>query len=127
MLDKKMVAVVVALTLLSATLALGASNLIVNGSGIKKGTAIEAELLYNEYNGPRILVITDANSYLFNGVINTITADGSAVEFSVTDSITGNQYRGSATRTNLNTWTLKIIDWGEESYELTGRLQIIIA
>ncbi len=108
-------------------MALGASNLIVNGSGIKKGTAIEAELLYNEHNAdPRILVITDANSYLFNGVINAITTYGSTyVEFSVTDSITDKQYLASATRTDLNTWTLKITDWVEESYVLTGRLQII--
>ncbi len=128
MLDKKMALVVAALMLSSATMVLGASNLIVNGSGIlatEQGAPPEVELLYNEHTGgPKILVITVANSYSFNGVINAITdTDGSTyVDFLVTDSITKSQYQAKASKTDINTWTLEISN--KETHVVNGHLQI---
>ncbi len=128
MLDKK-IAMVVALTLLSAIIALGeTSNVVVNGSGIVANTqpAIETELIIGQSGSPaNILVITQANQYLFRGTVNSITGtDGSTyVNLSVTDSISNTQYPANASKINLNTWRLEI--GSEQVYVLTGHLQII--
>ncbi len=126
MLDKKMAVVIVALTLLSTTMALGASNLIVNGSGIVatiREAPPEVELLIGHSGSPNILVITVANVYSFNGAVNSITdTDGSTyVKFLVTDSITKNQYQATASKTDINTWTLEI---NNDVYAVNGHLQI---
>lgn len=128
MLDKK-IAMVVALALLSAIIALGeTSNVIVNGSGIVANTqpAIETELIIGHSGSPaNILVITQANQYLFRGTVNSITGtDGSTyVNLSVTDSISSTQYPANASKINLNTWRLEI--GSKQVYVLTGHLQII--
>ncbi len=127
--DKKMATIVVALVLLgTTTTALGATNVIVNGSGIVANTqpAIEAELIIGHSGSPaNILVITQANQYLFRGTINSIIdTDGSTyVKFLVTDSITNSQYLANASKTGLDTWTLGGIN--QDVYVLNGHLQII--
>ncbi len=125
--DKK-IAMVVALTLLSAIIALGGtSNVIVNGSGIVANTqpAIETELIIGHSGSPaNILVITRANQYLFRGTVNSITeTDGSTyVKLLVTDSVTKTQYLANASKINLNTWRLEI--GSKQVYVMTGHLQI---
>ncbi len=127
MLDKK-IAMVVALTLLSATIVLGeTSNVIVNGSGIVANSqpAIETELIIGHSGSPaNILVVTQANQYLFRGTVDSITeTDGSTyVKLLVTDSITNTQYPANASKINLNTWKLEIV--GGPVYVMTGHLQI---
>ncbi len=127
MLDKK-IAMVVALTLLSATIVLGeTSNVIVNGSGIVANSqpAIETELIIGHSGSPaNILVVTQANQYLFRGTVDSITeTDGSTyVKLLVTDSITNTQYPANASKINLNTWKLEIV--GRPVYVMTGHLQI---
>jgi hypothetical protein len=126
MLDKK-IAMIVALTLLSATIVLGeTSNVIVNGSGIVANTqpAIETELIIGHSGSPaNILVITQANQYLFRGTVNSITeTDGSTyVKLLVTNS-TGTEFTANASTINLNTWKLEIV--GKPVYVMTGHLQI---
>ncbi len=128
MLDKK-IAMVVALALLSAIIVLGeTSNVIVNGSGIVANTqpAIETELIIGHSGSPaNILVITQANQYLFRGTVNSITGtDGSTyVNLSVTDSVSSTQYPANASKINLNTWRLEI--GSKQVYVLTGHLQIV--
>lgn len=131
MLDRKMAVVVVAITMLSATAVLGASNLIVNGSGIVATTQEappEAELLIGHSGSPNILVITVANNYLFNGDIdtNSITATDGGVEFSGFDSVSNEQYSAKASKIDINTWTLEIIyqDGKVSNYKVNGHLQI---
>ncbi len=127
MLDKK-IAMVVALIFLSATIVLGeTSNVIVNGSGIVANTqpAIETELIIGHSESPaNILVITQANQYLFRGTVNSITeTDNSTyVKLLVTDSITNTQYPANAIKINLNTWKLEI--GSKQVYVMTGHLQI---
>jgi hypothetical protein len=75
-LDKK-IAVVVALTLLSVTIVLGATYYVmVNGSGFVANTqpAIETELIIGHSGSPaNILVVTQGSNYLFRGTVNDIT------------------------------------------------------
>ncbi len=133
MLDKKMAVVVVALTLLSAITVLGATNLIVNGSGIvNSGFPVtqkappEVELLIEPTGSPNILVITVANGYFFNGNVTSATGIDNSVEFLGTDSITNEQYTATAHKINLNTWTLNIKyqDGTELNLGVNGHLQI---
>ncbi len=138
MLDKKlktkMVAVVAALTLLSATAVLGAGILVVNGSGIvatAQGAPPEVELLIGHSGSPNILVITAANVYWFNGVVNSVPDTGSNyVEFSGTDSVKNTQYSAKASKIDLNTWTLEITylypdgSVSVSNYNVNGHLQI---
>lgn len=131
MLDKKMVVVVVALTLLGATMALGA-NIIVNGSGIVAGTqpAIESELIIGQSGTPaNILVITQGNRYLFRGTVDAVTSvtDNTDVKLLVTNITTNKQYNADANKTGINTWTLEITNPdGSDLYNyiLNGNLQI---
>ncbi len=140
MLDKKMAAVVVALTLLSATIVLGATNLIVNGSGIVTSGIVstappEVELIIGQSGSPaNILVITAANGYIFNGNVTSAKSIDNSVEFTGTFSgmngITNEQYSATAHYINPNTWTLNITQTGitkngnELNLTVNGRLQI---
>ncbi len=131
MLDKKMAVVVVAITLLSATAVLGASNLIVNGSGIvatEQQAPPEVELLIGIPHGsPDILVITVANVYSFNGDVSSITNSGSDhVSFSGKDRVKNKQYSAIASKIDINTWTLDITYQDGEvlNFEVNGHLQI---
>ncbi len=112
MLDKKPAAMVVALALLGTTTVLGATNVIVNGSGIVAGTqpAIEAELIIGHSGSPaNILVITQANQYCFRGTVNSITGyDSTHVQVSGTLP-SGDAFDAIASTTNNpNIWKLQI-------------------
>jgi hypothetical protein len=143
MLGKKMAAGVVALTLLSATIVLGATSLIVNGSGIVTSSTVtidtqkappEVELIIGQSGSPaNILVITVASFYYFNGNVTKAIGTDNSVEFSGTDtygpdsnSKTTEQYNATAHYINPNTWTLNITHQDETKLNLTvnGRLQI---
>jgi hypothetical protein len=148
MLDKKMAVVVVALTLLSATIVLGATNLIVNGSGIVTNPSViplviqkappEVELIIGQSGSPaNICVITVAHEYFFNGnVTNSSSSIGTdnSVDFSGTNTNrtdkTTEQYNATAHYLNSNTWTLNITqngitpDGNELNLTVNGRLQI---
>ncbi len=139
MLDKKTVTVVVALMLFGAAVALGAANLVVNGSGIVTGTkpAMEAELIIGHNGTPaNVLVITKANEYCFRGTVdNIIGYDLSHVQVSGTLAAGGSFDAIASTTNDLNRWTLQItgnIDNGLKcgltapvSLTLNGHLQII--
>jgi hypothetical protein len=126
-LDKKVAVVVVALVLLGTTMALGATNVIVNGSGTVPNTqpAKEVELIIGQSGTPaNILVITQAQHYLFSGTIdsNSVTPiDSTSVTFSVTDS-KGYQHSATASKTGNNTWALTGIN--QDIPVINGHLQI---
>jgi hypothetical protein len=123
----KKIAMVVALTLLSATIVLAeTTNVIVNGSGIVNNTQnAETELIIGQSGSPaNILVITQANQYLFRGTVDSIigTDNSTYVKLLVTNS-TGTQFTANASTISSNTWKLEIV--GEPvPYVMTGHLQI---
>jgi hypothetical protein len=138
MLDKKTATVVVALMLFGAAVALGAANVVVNGSGIVTGTkpAIEAELIIGHNGSPaNILVITQANQYCFRGTVNDITGyDPTQVQFSGTLAAGGVFDAIASTTNDPNIWKLQITgDTGSGGCSFTapvsltfnGHLQII--
>ncbi len=143
MLDKKMAAVVVALTLLSATIVLGATNLIVNGSGIVTNPSViplviqnappEVELIIGQSGSPaNICVITVAHEYFFNGNVTSANSIDNSVDFSGTNTnrTATEPYSATAHYINNNTWTLNITqngitpDGNELNLTVNGRLQI---
>jgi hypothetical protein len=145
MLDKKMAMAVVALMLLSATIVLGATNLIVNGSGIVTNPSAiplviqnappEVELIIGQSGSPaNICVITVAHDYFFNGnVTNSSIGTDNSVDFSGTNTYadkTTKQYNATAHYLNPKTWTLNITqngitpDGNELNLTVNGRLQI---
>ncbi len=139
MLDKKVVVIVVVLMLFGATMALGAANVIANGSGIVAGTkpAVEAELIIGQSGTPaNILVVTQANEYCFRGTVIDITGyDSNHIRVSGTIAGDGT-FDAIASKTNdPNIWTLQItgdvVNNGKcdipvtEPLTLNGHLQII--
>jgi hypothetical protein len=123
MLDKRIAAIVVVLVLLGTTMVLGATNVIVNGSGIVPNTAIEVELIIGQGGNPDMLIVTQAQNYLFKGTIdsNSITTiDSTSVSFSVT--YKNKQYYATANKTGINTWALTGIN--QDIPLINGHLQI---
>ncbi len=115
MLNEKTAAVVGALMLLNATVALGATNVIVNGSGIVANTqpAIETELIIGQSGTPaNIMVITQANEYCLRGTVNSssiTTDDSTSVQFSGTLPGSGTFDAKASTTNDPNIWTLQIL------------------
>jgi hypothetical protein len=114
------------------------TNLIVNGSGIVANTqpSIESELEIGYNGSPSRLILTQANQYLFRGLVDSIieTDNRTYVEFSGTNDIsppgTFNvndlQYSANASKIDLNTWRLEItyFDGSVLNYKINGHLQI---
>jgi hypothetical protein len=114
------------------------TNLIVNGSGIVANTqpAIESELKIGYNESPSRLILTQANQYLFRGLVDSIieTDNKTYIEFSGTMNIVSSgtyninnlQYSANASKIDLNTWRLEItyFDGSILNYKINGHLQI---
>lgn len=96
------------------------TNLIVNGSGTIANIQppIESELKIGYNESPSRLVLTQADRYLFRGLVDSITGTDNMtyVEFSGTmgyevgnyNSFDDYQYSANASKIDPNTWRLKI-------------------